>query len=340
MTDQTRKVTLMVTHPDGDGHRTLDHRIPVEAAEAIEDTVMDLPSKAGAGRHITLHLYRDGVLIVMHREVGDATADRVIAAMNAHMPERTYRQRAEQAEAAIAEALNWRRSTAGPQFVETRLWRDGYDNAVADIHAVLRSVHPEEARPADVPDGDARDAALRDQIAEALTREHYQRARERIEASPEEHCAAFADAVMAVVRPVLDEQRREIERWREHDATLIRQTERERDEQRQRADGLVTLLNESRRHASHTAMQRDGWQQRADDADMRALIQRAETAEATVERVRKDLAAALAEWQPEHDRARDRADRKGYSHDETEAEVYAMAINTVTAILDHPEETP
>ena len=40
---------------------------------------------------------------------------------------------------------------------------------------------------------------LRDRIAEALTREHYRRARERIEASPEDHCAAFADAILPVI---------------------------------------------------------------------------------------------------------------------------------------------
>jgi len=45
----------------------------------------------------------------------------------------------------------------------------------------------------------APDAALRDQLRDALTREHYRRATERIEASPEEHCAAFADVVMQVL---------------------------------------------------------------------------------------------------------------------------------------------
>jgi len=40
---------------------------------------------------------------------------------------------------------------------------------------------------------------LRDRIAAALTAEHYRRAEARIVASPEEHCAAMADAVLAVL---------------------------------------------------------------------------------------------------------------------------------------------
>lgn len=58
---------------------------------------------------------------------------------------------------------------------------------------------------------------LRDRIAEALTREHHRRAAERIEASPEEHQAAFADAVMAEVQPVLDQQAAETRRCFEAD---------------------------------------------------------------------------------------------------------------------------
>jgi hypothetical protein len=38
---------------------------------------------------------------------------------------------------------------------------------------------------------------LRTRLHTALTREHYRRSRERIEASPEEHCAAFTDVVLA-----------------------------------------------------------------------------------------------------------------------------------------------
>lgn len=40
---------------------------------------------------------------------------------------------------------------------------------------------------------------VRERLAAALTREHYRRARARIEATPEGHCAALADAVMPIV---------------------------------------------------------------------------------------------------------------------------------------------
>ncbi|MDN3356047.1 hypothetical protein [Actinomadura sp. DC4] len=39
---------------------------------------------------------------------------------------------------------------------------------------------------------------LREQLHDALTQEHYRRAHERIEASPEDHCAAFTDVALAV----------------------------------------------------------------------------------------------------------------------------------------------
>lgn len=41
---------------------------------------------------------------------------------------------------------------------------------------------------------------LRDRMAEAITREHYRRAEQRIEASPEEHGRAFADAAADILR--------------------------------------------------------------------------------------------------------------------------------------------
>lgn len=42
------------------------------------------------------------------------------------------------------------------------------------------------------------DEGLFARTADALTREHYRRAKERIEASPEEHCAAFARVALSV----------------------------------------------------------------------------------------------------------------------------------------------
>jgi hypothetical protein len=65
---------------------------------------------------------------------------------------------------------------------------DGDRQAVADFRAYLTDR-----------------AALRDRIASALTAEHYRRAEARIVASPEEHCAAMAAAVLPVLPPTADQ---------------------------------------------------------------------------------------------------------------------------------------
>ena len=95
---------------------------------------------------------------------------------------------------------------------------------------------------------------LRDKIAETLTAAHYRRAREQIPASTEEHCAAFADAVMAVVQP-------EVER---------------------RTECAETYLQVLRRS------------EQAENETYLALINRAEQAEAAIERVRPLLDKAIA----------------------------------------------
>lgn len=98
------------------------------------------------------------------------------------------------------------------------------------------------------PSGD-----LRDQIREALTREHYRRARERIEASPEEHCAAFADAVLPIIEGLPNRGYCEhcgrgdcaptAEQY--HQLTQrAEQAERERDEYRERFTNQITAGSE------------------------------------------------------------------------------------------------
>ncbi|MGI5232876.1 hypothetical protein [Actinoallomurus sp. CA-142502] len=52
-------------------------------------------------------------------------------------------------------------------------------------------------------------AELRQRLHKALTQEHYRRAHERIEASPEEHCAAFTDVAMAIFGDVVLNQTEE-----------------------------------------------------------------------------------------------------------------------------------
>lgn len=73
---------------------------------------------------------------------------------------------------------------------------------------------------------------------------------------------------------------------------------------------------------------------------------RAITAETERDRLRKavERACALAEaaleaWKPEHEYHQDRAARKGYSHDETAAETYSLAIEAVAGILAAVDQT-
>jgi len=81
---------------------------------------------------------------------------------------------------------------------------------------------------------------LRERIAEALTSEHYRRARERIVASPEEHSAGMADAVLTVVQPELDQRDAEIGELQE--AAAI-------------AHGIATERRSAAREATHRAEQ-------------------------------------------------------------------------------------
>lgn len=51
---------------------------------------------------------------------------------------------------------------------------------------------------------------------------------------------------------------------------------------------------------------------------------------------------ALQVWKPEHEYRQERADRKGYAHDEAAAKVYGDAIEALTSILaalNQPEQT-
>lgn len=55
-----------------------------------------------------------------------------------------------------------------------------------------------------MPDNTSRTGDLRDLLTDALTREHYRRARARIEASPEGHSAAMADVAVAALAAYAD----------------------------------------------------------------------------------------------------------------------------------------
>lgn len=64
---------------------------------------------------------------------------------------------------------------------------------------------------------------LRQRISDALIREHHRRAAERIEASPEQHQAAFADIVMAIIQPEIAKRDTELDGLRERAATLVKE---------------------------------------------------------------------------------------------------------------------
>jgi hypothetical protein len=94
MTDQsTRHVTLMVTHPGGAGHLTLDHHIPADAADELSELVGELAETRGGLRWVVLFAKHDAAFPWLPMcEVDDVTADRVTAAMRAHMPDRDERE--------------------------------------------------------------------------------------------------------------------------------------------------------------------------------------------------------------------------------------------------------
>lgn len=79
-------------------------------------------------------------------------------------------------------------------------------------------------------------------------------------------------------------------------------------------------------------------------ADAAWIVEQVDSAERLASAVERALALAedaLHAWRPERDYHRERADRKGYSMNETAAEVYGDAIKAMTEILaalDQPEE--
>ena len=211
-------------------------------------------------------------------------------------------------------------------------------------------------------------ADLRERLAEALTREHYRRARERIEASLEEHCAAFADAVLPVFEAETAALRRRIEEVEDQrDQALAWQdtAERERDDYRQRfanqmtaATELTTTLREAERKlqqaleaiaderrgrlAAEAAVRRaqalaDRWSAAlgVDIAHARALREaldaegRQDETLAAVEQVRR-MAQVWIDIRPQHPTAT------------TDAHTLAWAGEQIIAALDaeQPEESP
>jgi len=69
------------------------------------------------------------------------------------------------------------------------------------------------------------------------------------------------------------------------------------------------------------------------EAALTKAERRAEQAEAAVERVRSLAADAIDRWEPKRDEHQERAERKGYTHDEAVAEASGHAIDDLTQIL-------
>lgn len=103
---------------------------------------------------------------------------------------------------------------------------DQYRTVVAALDRLTTQVRRvADAMPTPVDDGPTTDDdALRDRIHTALTTEHYRRAQERIEASPEDHCAGFTNAVMPIVQPLTAELARIRRALDPDDETYIRET--------------------------------------------------------------------------------------------------------------------
>lgn len=160
--------------------------------------------------------------------------------------------------------------------------------------AAMRDVDTMLAVLAEQVDGD-----LRNRITEALTREHYRRAHERIEASPEEHCAAFADVALAVRDTDMERLRAELAEAKRHReqaenrAALFRQQvadEHARAEQAEAERDRYRLAWQSARKRAKTyaKINDDYWRQLGIVGDKAiAEHERAEQAEAAIARAER-----------------------------------------------------
>lgn len=98
----------------------------------------------------------------------------------------TIQARADQAAIArVHDAMDARPPLATDQY--ERGWSDAFEVIRAAFGGSSPTLH------------DGRRGSRRERITAALLSEHYRRARERIVASPEEHCAAMADAVLDAI---------------------------------------------------------------------------------------------------------------------------------------------
>ncbi|MGW4107028.1 hypothetical protein [Streptomyces sp. NPDC004976] len=142
-------------------------------------------------------------------------------------------------------------------------------------------------------------ADLRDRIADALTAEHHRRAEARIVASPEEHCAAMADAVLAVLPEPTDRAASDLEIARTTNQRLNREKQRlESELAAYRRAVSQWEISERGTYIPHASLRAIGLASGKDIlGSVRHLkhFERVEQAEAEVERLRAGRAAVLRE---------------------------------------------
>lgn len=135
----------------------------------------------------------------------------------------------------------------------------------------------------------------------------------------------------AELRELWDFSQRQV-RWQYH---MARKYGERAEQAEDRIRTITAEYGRLRAHADDAIAARDRWKQRGEQAEAEL-----DAVGIAIERVRDLLAGTLAVWTPEHEYHRDRAERKGYAHDEAAADVYGQAIKVVTAALaalDAPE---
>lgn len=216
---------------------------------------------------------------------------------------------------------------------------------------------PDTPRPADVPDElIVADAALRDQMADALTTERWGSKHDLGEHgrhsfyAPCGICQGDVGAIIRLVMPVvaaaLTAARDETARERQHELAEADEYDLDTDPDalRRNLNEVITFLDGRGPKLTQDAV----WARvrpvlRIHREKLAEQRQRAEKAEAAIQRARSLADEALPAWKEEHAYHQERAERKGYSHDEAAAEAYGRAIEVLSQILaalDRPADPP
>lgn len=235
------------------------------------------------------------------------------------------------------------------------------------------------------PDGPTGRTELRDRLREALTTERWGSEHALGEHgtghsfyAPCGICQGDLAAIIRLVMPVVQAALAEVERQRDEALAAVADEQRRADERRtelleERDEALDALADAERerdealealaygaetlRRAEEAERLAAEYRMQVDDPDslLHALDQARDAiaderrgrlvAEAAVRRALAVIDEALPDWEDTRAYHRERADRKGYSHDEAVAETSERAIKVMTDILaaldaEQPKETP